>query len=167
MIPRLPIDVVFVVPLHDLEDVVVRLPLAVRLVQCHHDRKPDVHERIDQTMHIISAPAVQVHWLFQVQVVDDRGTLRGRRAVAGKLQLQELRKAFGFLAVAERAVLADDPAPFFVNVVEDPGVDLVVEPVDILESSMNSRPTRDGSYPTVFSPFSFVLPETSTICTKT
>lgn len=132
VVPRLPVDVVFVVPLHDLEDVVVRLSLAVRLVQRHHDRKPDVHERIHQAVDVLRAPAVQIHRLFQVEVAHDRRALRRSRAVAGELQLQQLRQAFWLLAVAERAVLPDDPTPLFVDVVEDPGVDLVVEPVDVL-----------------------------------
>lgn len=58
--------------------------------------------------------------------------LGGRGSVTGELQLQHLGQGLGLLAHLVRLVLADDASPPLVDVVEDPGMDLVIQPIDIL-----------------------------------
>lgn len=50
----------------------------------------------------------------------------------GTTHLKHLRESLRLVAVGVRRVLPNDPAPLLVDVVEDPRVNLVVEPVDIL-----------------------------------
>lgn len=58
--------------------------------------------------------------------------LRGRGSVAGELQLQHLRQGLRLLAHLVRLVLPDDAAPPFADVVENPRVNLVIQPIDVL-----------------------------------
>ena len=53
MVVRVRIHVVLVVALHDLQNVVVRLALAVRLVQRHDDREANVHKSVHQLVDVV------------------------------------------------------------------------------------------------------------------
>ena len=98
VVARVQVDVVLVVALHDLQNVVIRLTLAIGLVQRHDDRETDIHESVHQVMNILlevtllkrtnRLPRTQVHRLLQTHVAHDRLALRGSGSVAGKLQLR-------------------------------------------------------------------------------